>query len=314
MNHIAVIGEAVADAFVSTVQGGTSGALDLRVLPGGGPANTAVALGRLGIPTRFVGRLPNGPFGDLLRDYLASSGVDLSLVVEAQEEPTLALATVDRQGRARYSFYAEGTADWQWTREELSAHSPSDEAACIHTGSLALALEPGGPLIEELLRARRGSTTISIDPNVRPGIVPLETYRRLLPGWTAIADVFRLSQDDLDHLRPGADLAEVCDEWHADGVRLVVITLGADGVIASLGGRRYAVPARPVEPVDTVGAGDAFTAGLLYRLHTGGALGGELDRLDPALLIRALTFASDVAAEACRHEGANPPWLADLQA
>jgi fructokinase len=127
-----------------------------------------------------------------------------------------------------------------------------------------------------------------------------------------VADLFRLSDDDLEHLRPGADLGEICDEWHADGVRLIVITHGGDDTIASLNGHRITVPARPVTPVDTVGAGDAFTAGLLYRLYKGGVLGGELDGLDLDLLTRALTFASDVAGEACRTQGANPPWLTDL--
>lgn len=310
MSSIAVIGETVADAFVPHDQD-TPGALDLRVRPGGGPANTAVALGRLGAPTRFVGRIPGGPLGALLRNYLSESGVDLSLVVPAKEEPTLALAAVDERGQARYSFYAGGTADWQWTAEELAAGTPTG-SACVHAGSLALAMEPGGPLIEKLLRELRGAATISIDPNLRPGIVPVERYRELMPGWTSVADLFRLSSDDLDMLRPGADLEEVCDEWHADGVRLVVITLGADGALASLDGHRMSVPARPVTPVDTVGAGDAFTAGLLYRLHTGGVLGGRLTDLGPDLLVRALTFASDVAAETCRKEGANPPWLAEL--
>lgn len=310
MSYIAVIGETVADAFVLEEQG-TRGALDLRVRPGGGPANTAVALGRLGVPTRFVGRIPSGPLGALIRDYLTDSDVDLSLVVAAEEEPTLALTSVDGQGNARYSFYAQGTADWQWSESELAAHAPNG-AICVHAGSLALALEPGGPLIGNLLRASRDASTISIDPNVRTGIVPIETYRALLPGWTSTADLFRLSEDDLAVLRPGADLDTVCDDWHNDGVRVVVITRGGAGAVASFDGRRITVPARPVTPVDTVGAGDAFTAGLLYSLHKGGVLDNKLANLDRDLLIRALTFASDVAAEACRTQGADPPWLTDL--
>ncbi|KAB2345202.1 carbohydrate kinase family protein [Actinomadura rudentiformis] len=309
---ITVIGETVADTFVPAHQP-TPGALDLRVRPGGGPANTAVALGRLGAPVTFAGRIPAGPLGDLLRAYLSDSDVDLSRAVTAAEQATLALAAVDGDGHAQYSFYANGTADFQWTTEELAAATPS-EAACVHAGSLALALEPSGPLIEKLLHERRTTTTISIDPNIRPGIVPAERYRRLLPGWTSAADVFRLSSDDLAVLRPGASLPQACDDWHADGVRLVVITCGADGAYASLDGQRFQVPARPVTPVDTVGAGDAFTAGLLYRLHTGGALRERLADLTPDLLIRALTFASDVAAETCRKQGADPPRLADLAA
>ncbi|MBO2447890.1 carbohydrate kinase [Actinomadura barringtoniae] len=309
---ITVIGETVADAFVSTSPSGP-GVLDLRVRPGGGPANTAVALGRLGAPTAFAGRIPRGPLGDLLRRHLTGSGVDLTRAVTAKEEPTLAVASIDGHGNAVYSFYATGTADFQWTEAELG-HAVPAEATCLHAGSLALALEPGGPLIERLLVRRRPGTTVSIDPNIRPGIVPVERYRSLLPAWSSVADVLKLSDDDLGHLMPGVSPGAACDAWHADGVRLVVVTLGSRGAYASLDGERVTVPASPVIPVDTVGAGDAFTAGLLYRLHTAGVLHGRLTGLDTDLLTRALTFAADVAAETCRQRGADPPRLADLPA
>ncbi|MGS2648843.1 carbohydrate kinase family protein [Streptosporangium sp. G12] len=309
---ISVIGETVADTFMPARQP-TPGGLDLRVRPGGGPANTAVALGRLGTPVAFVGRIPRGPLGELLRTHLADSHVDLSRLVTAAEQSTLAITAVDEAGHARYSFYATGTADFQWTAGELAGAVPL-EAVCVHAGSLALALEPSGPLIEKTLRERRVNATISIDPNIRPGIVSAERYRELLPGWTSVADVFRLSSDDLALLRPGVSLPQACDEWHAHGVRLVVVTCGADGAYASLDGQRHQVPARPITPVDTIGAGDAFTAGLLHRLHADGVLGGRLPGLDPGLLMRALTFASDVAAETCRKEGADPPRLTDLAA
>jgi fructokinase len=306
LSYIAVIGEAVADTFVSPEQSG-QGTLDLRVRPGGGPANTAVALARLGVPTRFVGRIPRNLLGNLLRDHLTGSGVDLSLVAEATEETTLALATIDGDGHAQYAFYANGTADWQWSAAELAAHTPL-EAGCVHAGSLALVLEPGGGHIERLLGELRGKATISIDPNVRPGMVPIEVYRSRLRGWTSIADVFRLSEDDLGLLRPGASIEEVCDEWHADGVRLVVVTQGERGSVGSYDGQRIFVPAQPVDTVDTVGAGDAFTAGLLFSLRADGLLGGALDDLDFEALTRALEFASGVAAETCRVPGADPPW------
>jgi len=306
LSYIAVIGEAVADTFVSPDQP-EPGALDLRVRPGGGPANTAVALGRLGVPTRFVGRIPRNLLGNLLRDHLTRSGVELSLVAEATEEATLALAAIDEDGHAQYAFYANGTADWQWSAAELAAHSPL-AAACVHAGSLALVLDPGGPHIEHLLGALRGKATISIDPNVRPSMVPIEVYQSRLRGWTSIADIFRLSEDDLGLLRPGAGIEEVCDEWHADGVRLVVVTQGAKGSVGSYDGQRIFVPAQPVVTVDTVGAGDAFTAGLLFSLRADGLLGGGLDGLDIAALTRALEFASNVAAETCKVPGADPPW------
>lgn len=310
MSHIAVIGEAVADAFPRPGQGGP-GRLDLEVRPGGSPVNTAVALSRLGTPTSFLGRLAAGPFGDLSRDHLATSRVDLTGCVRAGEPATLAIASVDAFGQATYDFYAEGTADFQWTREELAQRRP-DSVRCLHTGSLALIREPGGPLIEELLAGVKPHATISIDPNVRPRVVALERYRARLDRWTALADIFRMSDEDFDHLCPDLELDEACDRWHANGVRLVIVTLGPDGAFASLDGTRLTVPAPAVATVDTVGAGDAFTAGVLHWLDRNEHLGGRLGALTTEGLRQAMHFATQIAAETCKVPGADPPWAEDL--
>ncbi len=304
MHDIAVIGEAVADAFLSSASQGQD-VLDLRVRPGGGPANTAVALARLGTRTRFIGRIAGGPFGRLLRDHLSASGVSLTASVAAKEQATLAVTTVDAAGQASYEFYTEGTADWQWTREELEERHP-EGVSCVHAGSLALALTPGGPLIEELLERVRPSATVSIDPNVRPGVVPPGVYQVRLTRTIGLADIMRVSDEDLSHLGMSADAA--LDTWHGHGVRLVVVTRGARGAVGSLDGVRVTVPAVDVEPVDTVGAGDAFTAGLLHWLRRSGHLGGRMTDLTAEDVRRAMEFAALVAAETCRVPGADPPW------
>lgn len=307
---VAVLGEAVADAFAER-DGARPGELALRVLPGGGPANTAVALARLGTPTRFLGRLSGDVFGRLFRDHLTASGVDLSGAASATEPSTLAVAGLDSTGQATYTFHAEGTADWQWTRAELRAGLP-DDVSCVHTGSLALAREPGGPRIEELLAGVRRRATVSIDPNVRLHLVPADVYRTALPRWCALADILRLSEDDLMAVRPGMPVEEACDTWHAAGVALVVVTRGADGATASLAGERVRVAAPRVRTADTVGAGDAFTAGLLHLLHARGHLGGRLERLDAATVGEAAEFAARVAALTCAVSGANPPYAHQL--
>ncbi|GAA3836484.1 carbohydrate kinase [Sphaerisporangium flaviroseum] len=303
--HITVIGEAVADAFVIPGEG----MLDLQVRPGGGPVNTAVALGRLGTPTRFLGRLSDDTLGRLIRDHLAGSGVDLGGVVTAERRTTLAITAVNEAGQASYDFYTEGTADWFWTAGELAERAPSD-ALCVHAGSLALILPPGGPHIERLLETMRDRATISIDPNVRAALVPLAAYREALPRWARIADILRLSDEDLAHLELSAD--EACDAWHEHGVRLVVVTRGTKDVYASLDGRRITVPAVEVEAVDTVGAGDTFTAGLLHVLWRRGRLGGRLDGLTGADVEEAIAFAVRAAAETCKVPGADPPWAHQL--
>ncbi|WP_329042895.1 carbohydrate kinase [Streptomyces sp. NBC_00178] len=320
--QVTVLGECVADAFTGpgtefarTAHGPSPDgrSLSLRVLPGGGPANTAVGLARLGTPTRLLARLSGDVFGRLFRAHLLESGVDLSDAPEAAEPSTLAVADVDSGGQASYSFHAEGTADWQWTREELG-RADLLNSACVHSGSLALVREPGGSLVEETLAGARPHSTVSVDPNIRPALVDPQVYRERLPRWCAVADILRLSEDDLGVVAPDTTLEASCDGFHAAGARLVVVTRGAHGAVASLDGQRVTVPGVPTRVVDTVGAGDAFTAGLLHHLGTRGMLGGRLDRLALTDVAQACGYAARVAALTCAVAGPNPPWERQLGA
>lgn len=320
---ISVLGECVADAFAGRAsgedarsgagqrggQGGGDPELALRVLPGGGPANTAVALARLGTPTRFLGRISRDVFGGLFRDRLTASGVDVSGCVDAAEPSTLAVASLDARGQAAYSFHAEGAADWRWTAGELAAAGLGG-SSCLHTGSLALVREPGREAVLRFAAEAAARATVSIDPNVRPGLAPREAYD--VPRWCAFTDIVKLSEDDLAFLAPGVAAEDACDAWHAAGARLVVVTRGAAGALVSLDGSRARVAAPRVGVVDTVGAGDAFTAGLLHRLGERGLLGGRLDRLDLDTAADAAAFAARVAALTCAVAGANPPWAYQL--
>jgi fructokinase len=221
------------------------------------------------------------------------------------------VAQLDAQGQAAFSFHAQNTADWQWTAEELVRVDLSS-TACVHTGSLALVREPGAAAVEEFLATASPQATISIDPNVRPLLVRPEVYRARLPHWCGLADVLRLSEDDLELLLPGTPPEQACDTWHAAGVRLVVITLGAGGALASLDGERLQVPAVTTRVVDTVGAGDSFTAGLLHHLGARGLLGGRLADLGLDDVAEACRFATRVAALTCSVAGPNPPWQNQL--
>ena len=308
-HQITVLGECVADAF--TEPASTRNELALRVLPGGGPANTAVSLARLGTPARFLARLSGDVFGRLFRTHLEASGVDLSCAVAAAEPSTLAVAELDAQGQAAFSFHAQNTADWQWAPGELSRVDLS-ETACVHTGSLALVRPPGAAVVEDFPATAAPRATISIDPNVRPLLVNPDVYRDRLARWCSLADILRLSQDDLELLLPGTPPEQACDIWHAAGARLVVITLGADGALASLDGERLRVPAVATRVVDTVGAGDSFTAGLLHHLAARGLLGGRLADLGPDDVAAACRLAARVAALTCSVAGPNPPWRDQL--
>lgn len=316
---IAVLGECVADGFTTRSPGaigqpasepGSGGEeLALRVLPGGGPANTAVALARLGTPARFLGRVSGDVFGEMFRRRLAASGVDLSACVEAAEPSTLSVAALDPGGRAAYTFYAGGTADWQWTPAELGPDRLGT-ANCLHTGSIALVKEPGRAAVEEFARKAAARATVSVDPNVRPSLAGRADYP--VSRWCEWTDILKLSDDDLEFLLPGVPLERACDTWHEAGARLIVVTRGAAGALVSLDGERAHVPAPEVNVVDTVGAGDSFTAGLLHGLDAEGLLGGRLDGLDLGTAVAAAELAVRVAALTCAVAGPNPPWAAEL--
>ncbi|MGW8955931.1 carbohydrate kinase family protein [Streptomyces sp. NPDC055709] len=314
VQRITVLGECVADAFTRTScdpQQGPYG-LTLRVLPGGGPANTAVALARLGTPTSFLGRLSHDIFGHMFRTRLTQAGVDMSTCVSAPESSTLAVADLAPDGAATYTFFAAGTADWQWSPSELAAASLAG-STCLHTGSLALIQRPGGPCIEEYLATVRLHTTISLDPNVRPLLIEPSVYRERLNRWCELADIFRLSEEDLTLLLPGVSQEQACDMLHSAGATLVVITLGERGALISLHGRRAIVTTPAVDVIDTVGAGDSFTAGLLHHLAKIGQLGGRLNALTMQETIDACSYAARVAAHTCAVPGANPPWADQLR-
>jgi fructokinase len=282
--------------------------------PGGSPANTAVALARLGTPVAFAGRLSGDGFGRRLRTHLETNGVDVGLCAAAAEPTTLAVVALDGGGGPRYTFYVEGTTTATWSPSDLPACLP-EQVNAIHTGSVALALPSGGEVIGGLLRRERGRRAISLDPNVRhPFAGERDPYRRRLEGWLGCASLVKVSQEDLEWVYPGEALAEIGRRWRALGPALVVVTLGPAGCMAFVRDEEVACAAQPVTPVDTIGAGDSFAAGLLDWLDRHERLGVT----GPAALtasetLAALDFASRVASITVTRAGADPPFRRELR-
>ncbi|WP_026924318.1 carbohydrate kinase family protein [Glycomyces arizonensis] len=303
---IGVVGEALIDLVVAE-----SDPTRPVAHPGGSPMNVAVTLGRLESPVAFLGRLSGDAFGELLRGHLRASGVDLRWTVDAAEPTSLAVVSVTPPGEASYAFHLHRTADWQWSAAELPA-SPGFDA--VHAGSLGLALGPGGAVVAEWLEELSGSTTISLDPNVRPEhLGERGRYRARLERWLSFADLVKVSDKDLEWIWPGRDPAESARSWIAQGRRLVVVTRGGDGSQVFGSGYEFTVAAHRAELVDTVGAGDSFSGALLHWLDRAGRLApGRLARLRAAEAREAVEFASAVAAATCSRAGANPPRRGEL--
>ncbi len=278
--------------------------------PGGAPFNVAVGLARLGRRTAFLGRISTDPFGQLLRKNLEDAGVDLSMVVSAPQASTLGVTLLDAHGNADYSFYASGTADWQWTESEVPLALPADTRA-LYAGGLSLRFPPGAALLEKLMRqARRdGRVLVFLDPNVRGGAGSTPALERTrVERQVALAHVVKASEHDIALLYPGADWQEVAAAWHRVTAGFVIVTLGAKGAYAlDPQGHELTVPAVPVEVVDTVGAGDAFASALLDGLAgemPAGTWPDALRRIPAEAIRRILERASASAAFTCGRSGA----------
>lgn len=283
-----------------------------RALPGGSPANVAVGLARLGHHTEMLARISDSAFGRIIRDHLAVNGVGLGHAVTAMQPATLAVVTRDPHAEPHYDFYLDGTADWAWSDGELPARLP-DRTRAVCTGSLALAIAPGAEILAGMLEREHGRVTIVFDPNIRPGVMDVGPIGRArVETIAALADVVKVSAADLEALAPGEEPADVAARWLTLGPHLVVVTRGADGAFAATSrGVLVDVPASPVTVVDTVGAGDAFTSGLVDALDKHGLLGGAARRpgeVDQVALRNIVEHATLVAALTCTRPGADPPW------
>lgn len=289
---IVVGGEALIDLVPAAAPPGA-----LLPRPGGGPYNTALALGRLGARVAFCSRVSTDGFGESLLAGLRAAGVDLSLVQRGPEPTTLAVPSLAPDGSAAYGFYVEGTADRLFT---LPPALPAGVRA-LGLGTCSLVLEPGASAYEALLRreSRRGLLTL-LDPNVRPALIADPAgYRSRFEGWLPYVSVLKLSEDD------AAWLGGRVRDWLAAGPSAVVLTRGSEGLtVWTREGAEHSVPSRRVTVADTIGAGDTVGAALLHRLA--GHRAGPVDW--PGVL----AYAAHTAALTCTRAGAEPPYAAEL--
>jgi len=292
---VLVIGEALVD-----IVGG-------QATPGGSPANVAVGLARLGVPTELVTRIGTDPYGVQLAAHLTGNGVGLSpKTVDEDFTTSTATATLNSEGVASYEF------DIRW---EPPALALPPECEAVHTGSIATVLEPGATAIRSFLAGLTDQpVTVTLDPNARPTITPDPvTTWAAVRELAATADLVKLSDEDCEFLRPGRTPDEVAAELLTiDRIRCVVITLGGSGAIGVSRSDRVQVAAPRIDVVDTVGAGDSFMSALIAGLHSRGLLGARrLEGLDEQTLHEVVDYAVNAAAITCTRHGADPPTAAE---
>ncbi|MDR0568810.1 MAG: carbohydrate kinase [Spirochaetaceae bacterium] len=292
--------------------------------PGGSPYNTAIAIGRLGTPAQFLGRLSKDFFGELLVEKLRTNSVNTSLIVRSDERSTLAFVKLEAGKEPQYIFYTEGTADRSFSPADLPAVLP-DEVRGILFGSIAMTMEPVATAIETLIfrETARGQNApvISIDPNIRPFMIQdSDAYRKRFEEWVKASTIVKISSADLDFIYPGLGLEEALQRLLKLGPRLTAVTQGAEGALALLrrdSGEiiRVRAPAVKVRVKDTIGAGDTFHGGLLAWLELNGYMSrSKLERIPEEAVQSALVFANTAASLVCTRQGAEPPTFSEVKA
>ena len=287
------------------------GALAYQPFCGGSVFNTAIALGRLGVPTGFFNGISTDFFGDMLKEGLAASKVDLRYTKVWEKPSTLAFVKLTN-GHARYSFFDDNSAGRMLTKKDLPKLEKKVEA--LHFGSISLIPEPGGATLEALMKREAKARVISLDPNIRPGqIRNKRAHMARLARMMAMADIVKISDEDVAYMTGSKDLAKAAKKWLKLGAKIVVVTKGGEGVEAYTARYALSQPAVKVKVADTVGAGDTFTAGLLAALRKAKLLKKKaLSGIAQADLEAALSFAARAAAVTVSRPGADPPWAKEL--
>ena len=317
---IVVIGEALIDLIESKAESGS-----YQAVVGGANANVAIALARAGTPQKLLARIASDSFGQKIRTRLESNGVGLDYAIEAPEATSLAIASIGPSGGAKYSFYVEGTADWNFTLEELPTAAKLSEigAKALQFGCLTMALGPGNIIIEcwakEFYQA--GSLTLSHDINVRPALgFDAAVERERVERINSISHIVKASDDDINWLyqiAPGSSVDDIVWGWIGQSEQIVFVTRGPDGVsIYRKNEVRIDVPSRAVMVQDTVGSGDTFCAHMLSGLLAIDALGAAPDQklalVSNDQLVVITRMAAIAASITCERVGAEPPTSEEL--
>ena len=317
---IVVIGEALIDLIESKQHSGS-----YRAVVGGANANVAIALARAGTPQQLLARISSDAFGSKIKARLEQNGVSLDYAIDAIEPTSLAIASISDSGIAKYSFYVEKTADWNFTRQELPTEATLSAigAKALQFGCLTMALGPGNKVIQDWASEffKNGLLTLSHDVNARPALgFEAKLERERVEKLNSISHIIKASDDDINwlyELEPGSNLDDIVWGWIGESEQIVFVTRGPEGVsIYRKGKIRLDVPSRTVQVQDTVGSGDTFCAHMLTGLLSIDALGQnpseKLAAVSSEQLIQISKVAAIAASITCERTGAEPPTAKEL--
>jgi len=274
---------------------------------GGGPANTAKALARLGYDVDFIDGISSDAFGVSARKELSRDGVGLALSMASDKPTCTATVTLDSKGSASYEFLIDGTATFDFNNAWL----PDPERlkpSVLHIGTLVTIIEPGASVLFDWAVKVGEFAPIVFDPNIRPSVMgDRQKYAAAVEKWLSISSVVKVSDDDIKWLYPEETLDVVAHRWIAAGVNCVVITRGAHGLIGFTSNGMEEVDGVKVDVVDTVGAGDTVGA-----IVVEGIIKHSVHGLEGHVLNAVLHKAAIAAAITCSRAGAAPPRTHEL--
>jgi fructokinase len=305
MPSVLVIGEALVD-----VVHGLNG--EIKNIPGGSPANAAVALARLGTKTYMKARTSRDKFGTEIRNYLTNQNVNLDYSLVVDSPSSVIDALIQKDGSAKYEANLNGAADYGWTFTELNQEMDPD-IQIIQLGSLTSYVEPGATNVEKWFTNLRQSNKylLTFDPNIRH---PLdgqneEDVRSRAKKLASLSHVVKASDEDLNWIFSNNDPKDSAIKIIESGASLVVVTLGKNGAFAVNKKREFVeVLAKEIDVIDSIGAGDTFAAALITQLLENSWINeNALEKLNGADLTGILTNCSLAAAITCSRQGANPP-------
>ncbi|CDX35026.1 Fructokinase [Mesorhizobium sp. ORS 3359] len=278
---------------------------------GGAVFNSAIALGRLGAPAGFFSGLSSDLFGGQFRDALGASKVSSTYAHTSPRPTTLAFVRLTN-GQATYTFYDENTAGRMLTIEDLPKLGAEIEAMLF--GAISLISEPAGSAYEEFMRREHQARVMMLDPNIRPNFIPDKAkHLRRIREMMAMADIVKLSDEDLKWFDEAGSHEDVVRNWLDRGPKLIVVTHGSEGAVGYSKAHKVTVMPQKVKVVDTVGAGDTFNAGILASLHEQDLLTkAAIGSLSEDAIRKALELGARAAAVTVSRAGANPPWRHEI--
>ena len=299
MSQVWVVGEVLIDL----IPEGT----DRKPIVGGGPANTAKALSKIGIDTQFIDGISTDEYGQMAKGELVSAGVRLDYVKYSDKPTCLAIVSLSDSGSATYEFVIDSTATFDFTSEWLP-NPQTEPPILLHIGTLATAIEPGASVLFEWAQSVAKVAPIVFDPNIRPDVISdRDLYVNQVELWVSISSAIKVSDEDIKWLYPSLEIEQVVNNWLAKGPSLIVVTYGQKGLAGYRVGEKVIVDAMKVIVVDTVGAGDTVGAILVEAIVKDG-----LDTLSGVRLEMMLKRAAKAAAITVSRSGATPPTLKEI--